>query len=158
MSSWETTPFSEDKDDAYTVMFAEHHEVPEKMRELVKKCGKSTGDPLKDAATLYGEFIEIHPFDDGNGRTGRALINFVLMKNNLLPIHAKSASLDGYTLAQCSVDYQHSKNPVGMASLLANAQIQQMKKALDKYGIEYDENIDTASHKNPIRGFFERFH
>jgi len=37
-------------------------------------------------ANFHLEFESIHPFEDGNGRTGRILINFELLKNNIPPI------------------------------------------------------------------------
>ena len=35
-------------------------------------------DPLKDAAVFHREFEDIHPFTDGNGRTGRLVANYML--------------------------------------------------------------------------------
>lgn len=35
---------------------------------------------------LHIEFVKIHPFIDGNGRTARLLLNFELMKNGYPPI------------------------------------------------------------------------
>lgn len=37
-------------------------------------------------ANYHLEFESVHPFEDGNGRTGRLLINFELLKNNIPPI------------------------------------------------------------------------
>ena len=42
--------------------------------------------PIERATILHGEFVKIHPFLDGNGRTSRLLLNFELMKNSYPPI------------------------------------------------------------------------
>lgn len=39
--------------------------------------------PLVQAAVLHAQFETIHPFDDGNGRTGRALIHIVLRRRGI---------------------------------------------------------------------------
>ncbi|MBI6883214.1 Fic family protein [Pseudomonas putida] len=41
--------------------------------------------PVERAAELHTRFVEIHPFVDGNGRTGRLLMNFELMKSGYPP-------------------------------------------------------------------------
>lgn len=48
--------------------------------------------PLALAIIFHHKFEKIHPFMDGNGRTGRMLMNFILLKNNLPPtiIHKKT--------------------------------------------------------------------
>lgn len=46
--------------------------------------------PLILAAIFHEKFERIHPFYDGNGRTGRMLINLILLKNNLPPLIIKN--------------------------------------------------------------------
>lgn len=41
--------------------------------------------PVIRAAELHTRFVKIHPFIDGNGRTGRLLLNFELMKSGYPP-------------------------------------------------------------------------
>lgn len=48
---------------------------------------KSQFKPLVLAAIVHNEFEDIHPFQDGNGRVGRLLLNFILLKNHYPPIN-----------------------------------------------------------------------
>ena len=61
-------------------------------KELIKfiewyKKNKNSFKPLVLAAIIHNQFEEIHPFQDGNGRVGRILLNFILMKNKYPPIN-----------------------------------------------------------------------
>ena len=42
--------------------------------------------PLQKAIIFHGRFEKIHPFDDGNGRVGRLLINIILLSNGYAPL------------------------------------------------------------------------
>ncbi|MBU3907050.1 MAG: Fic family protein [Nanoarchaeota archaeon] len=59
------------------------HEVPEKMTSLLKWYSKNKNKlhPLTVASYFHTEFEKIHPFVDGNGRTGRLIMNFILHKD-----------------------------------------------------------------------------
>ena len=62
-------------------------QVPEKMEKLILEYDEGQQfHPLIRAALLHGEFVFIHPFVDGNGRTARLLMNFEAMKSGYLPI------------------------------------------------------------------------
>jgi len=46
----------------------------------------SNDDPIVVAAWLHHRFTQIHPYQDGNGRLGRALTTLVLLRAGLLPL------------------------------------------------------------------------
>ena len=56
-------------------------EVPSKMSELVKwaRSNIKKMNVVEFSAILHHKFVHIHPFEDGNGRTGRLLMNVFLM-------------------------------------------------------------------------------
>jgi len=61
--------------------------VPEAMAVLMDWYGKSSNlHPVECAARLHVDFVGIHPFVDGNGRTSRLLMNFELMRRGFLPV------------------------------------------------------------------------
>lgn len=62
-----------------------HEEVERLLDDLCGFVNEVTLPPLVQAAIAHAQFETIHPFDDGNGRTGRALIQIVLRRRGLAP-------------------------------------------------------------------------
>ena len=62
-------------------------DVKEEMDELLSEiCDIKDKDVLVAAAYFHAKFENIHPFSDGNGRTGRLLMNYLLLLHNHPPI------------------------------------------------------------------------
>lgn len=58
--------------------------VPALLEDLARFCNESPLPPLAVAALAHAQFETIHPFADGNGRTGRTLIHLVLRRSGLV--------------------------------------------------------------------------
>jgi len=84
-----------------------HHELNALMQKLINeyKYEWDKNHPIIKATLLHGEFVKIHPFIDGNGRTARLLLNFELMKNGYPPIIIKSKNKAKYYEA---LDHAHT--------------------------------------------------
>ena len=76
-------------------------DVQNEIAELVTWFNEKSGteDPVLLASLLHYRFVRIHPFDDGNGRTARLLMNYVFAKNNLPLVIIKSAEKKDYLVA-----------------------------------------------------------
>jgi Fic family protein len=88
-----------------------HYEINNLMQKLIAEYQKDWQDyhPVVRATLLHGEFLKIHPFIDGNGRTSRLLLNFELMRNGYTPIIIKNENRAKYydviDLAHTTMNY-----------------------------------------------------
>ena len=73
--------------------YASPGETPIQMGEMMEwyKNEEKAIHPVTLAAILHYRFVRIHPFDDGNGRISRLLMNYVFLKHDLPPVIIKSA-------------------------------------------------------------------
>ena len=58
-------------------------EVPGLLDDLVRFCNDDTLPALAQAAVAHAQFETVHPFVDGNGRTGRVLLHLVLRRRGI---------------------------------------------------------------------------
>ena len=77
-------------------------EVLELLWDLAEFCNDDSLPTVAQAAIAHAQFETIHPFVDGNGRTGRALIHLILRRRGLAPRTVPPVSL---VLATLSTDY-----------------------------------------------------
>ena len=83
--------------------FAEPFETPAKMHDLIDwfrtERQNQNLDPILFAIEFHYRFIRIHPFDDGNGRTVRILMNFILMQYGYPPAIIRTDMKEWYLAA-----------------------------------------------------------
>jgi excisionase family DNA binding protein len=79
------------------------------IEQLIDAYNWSTEHIVTKLARFHLEFESIHPFIDGNGRTGRLLVNFELMKAGYPPIDIKFTDRVAYYRA---FDEYHAKHSI----------------------------------------------
>ena len=113
------------------IMGAQHEPVQPymiqpRMEQLMHSFAESTEHIITKLARFHIEFEGIHPFIDGNGRTGRLLVNLELMKAGYPPIDIKFTDRIAYYNA--FDEYYTKGNLVAMEKLFAgyvNARLDQ---------------------------------
>lgn len=79
-----------------------HEMVKPLLEDLCEFCNGEDLPATAQAAIAHAQFETIHPFIDGNGRTGRALIHLILRRRGLAPRIVPPVSL---VLATLSTEY-----------------------------------------------------
>lgn len=76
-------------------------EVEERMTALLERYNAAAQHDLRDLAQFHAEYEMIHPFQDGNGRTGRIILFKECLKNGIVPFIVSDDR---------KVDYYHALN------------------------------------------------
>ncbi|MGJ0847809.1 Fic family protein [Tissierella praeacuta] len=109
---------------------AQPYLVPVLMEQLINEYNQEMKDKhiIEKISLFHLKFESIHPFIDGNGRTGRLLLNLELMKEGYPPINIKFKDRRKYY--DCFSDY-HLKN--GNPKMLINMVTKYVEEELEKY-------------------------
>jgi Fic family protein len=85
--------------------------------------------PFVMACLIHARFVEIHPFEDGNGRTGRALMNWVLMKAGypklFVPVKARQRYYE-------AIDMHNTKRHKDYCTLMFELMLEQIHLSTNK--------------------------
>jgi Fic family protein len=90
--------------------------VPGLVADLCAFCNTDDLSPVAQAAIAHAQFETIHPFVDGNGRTGRALIHMVLRRRGMAERALPPVSLVLATQARSYIDGLTAFRYVGSAT------------------------------------------
>ena len=90
--------------------YASPEETPALMSDLVRwYCeveSRNKYKPIELAALFHYRYIRIHPFDDGNGRIARLIVNYILYKHGYPMIVVKADDKQNYLMAlgKCDIN------------------------------------------------------
>ena len=137
-----------------------HDRVPAAMDDLVAFLGREDIEPLAQAAVAHAQFETIHPFPDGNGRVGRAMVHSLMRskritRNVTIPVSAGLlTNLDGYFDAL--TEYRRGR-PEPIVRLMAEASFSSIANGLalvpdlrsvrDRWGERIQARSDAAAWK-----------
>lgn len=126
--------------------------VPIEMQKLMNEYNNNFGEEILDPnepgilpeermnrtykifvkeALFHIRFERIHPFNDGNGRTGRILMNYNLLRQNIAPVIITNFMSNDYK------KFINDFNVEGLTQLLVNSSSQQMANwvSIEKGGL-----------------------
>jgi Fic family protein len=91
--------------------------------------------PVIVAAEAHTRFVTIHPFIDGNGRTGRLIMNLILLQNGYVPVIIKNDKRVNYLNA---IElWQNNNDKVNFYNIIADYE----KESLEIYLKTIEEKI-----------------
>ena len=105
----------------------EPEKVPNLMMYYIYNYNHDEQDIFTKIAKYHIEFEKIHPFEDGNGRTGRLLLNYELLKNNIPPIVINKEDRVKY------FEFLRNNDIIGLSKWLKDLSVQE-KERIKKFG------------------------
>jgi len=143
---YKTTPNHVITQTGETFYFATPEETPAKMGDLMawynEKIEDENVNPILLAAEFHHKFIVIHPFEDGNGRTARILMNFILMKYGYPPTVIKTEDKANYFVALRLADAGNIEAFIEYIAKNLNRSLEIMIAGAKGESIEEPDDID----------------
>lgn len=100
IGEYKTTPNHVKTKTGEIFRFTTPEDTPIEMSELIdwynQESVKKEVDPILLASKFHYRYIRIHPFDDGNGRTARIIMNFILLRFGYPPVIIKTEDKNDY--------------------------------------------------------------
>jgi len=128
--TWKTHDNSREMEDGTRKLYCPPEQVAGQVDDLLTYLSWYNTEPVSIcvlAAWLHQRFTYIHPFQDGNGRVARALVNYLFIRANLFPVVIDRDDKVEYIEALSEGDDGDLRS---LASLFAQRQIDAIKQAL----------------------------
>jgi Fic family protein len=148
VGEYKTEPNHVETETGETFRFAEPIDTPAQMEELVgwfrEKIQSSETNPIFLAAEFHYKFVRIHPFDDGNGRMARLLMNFILMQYGYPPVIIRNEDKSNYIAALTQSDFGILRPFLDYIAANLVQSLEMMIKGVKGEDIEEPEDLDKA--------------
>ncbi|MEA3450236.1 MAG: Fic family protein [Patescibacteria group bacterium] len=143
-------------------------EINDLLEKMLIEYNAGSGNIVRRLARLHLSFENIHPFNDGNGRIGRAINNYLLIREGYVPINIKFTDRKKYY--EAFRDFDNDKTTVIMEEIIGKALTDSYFKRLaylehkniiklsdyaKKYKLSYPNLINKAK-RQTIEAFLEK--
>lgn len=122
--------------------YASPEETPALMTDLIQWYNQAEADgkltPVELAAMFHYRYIRIHPFEDGNGRIARLLMNYILLRHGYPMIVIRSKNKKAYLEALGKAD----KNIGPVPSDGANATLEQAQDFVNYITKQVEQTLE----------------
>lgn len=99
---------------------------------------------MKDIAKMHIDYENIHPYPDGNGRTGRLMINYILLSENQVPIVIPFESRKNY------LSLMENNDIDGLAEMFDQLQSKEKKRIHDFIDMDQEHSRQLSKYKEDL--------
>ena len=122
------------------------------MDSLVEQTAQSGVHPIVMAALFHAEYESIHPFSSGNGRSGRLLMNYLLIQAGYPPITILADDYQGYLDALTAYQAEDKPAPItelviGYVLMAVRGRLQRCRVAVEAARERAREDAENSDEK-----------